>query len=171
MNAQSLCEIITRNELMKNMRRFQFLVTLSIMELVNYPDEDSDEYEEDYLFNNLLESMEIEVPFKKLYERYFETPVNTGDVLIYRSNSTEDYIIFDTYKEPYDQLDLIRLGVQTGNIKEEKIREIFRSLYDRCRTKIHYREGQVILGDLADPCSYPKRIQNNKMYKQLLKIY
>lgn len=152
---------------------YQFLMTLSITELVTYPDDDNDDVEEHILLNEILQEVEVHFPMKQIYERYLDDPVNTGDVLMYKSNvRATDYIIIDTYKEPYDQIDLVRFGAQVSGNKIIKTRERFRKLYDQCGVHIRYQEGQGILNEISNPRLYPREIIiDHYTYHQKLKIF
>jgi hypothetical protein len=61
--------------------KYHFFATLSITELINYPDDDNDYFEEHFLIREIVSILKIDFPLKQIYERYFNDSVNTGDVL------------------------------------------------------------------------------------------
>ncbi|WP_049828191.1 hypothetical protein [Paenibacillus polymyxa] len=153
--------------------KYHFFATLSITELINYPDDDNDYFEGHFLIREIVSILKIDFPIKQIYERYFNDSVNTGDVLLFHSKKdSSHFILIDTFKDPYDQLDLIRIGVQITSNDIDKIRVLFRQLYDKSSIFINYREGQGILNNLCAPTMYPKQISiNNYKYEQQLKVY
>ncbi|RGL29255.1 hypothetical protein DXC69_25190 [Paenibacillus polymyxa] len=67
---------------------------------------------------------------------------------------------------------MIRIGVQVTSNDIDKIRVLFRQLYDKSSIFINYHEGQGILNNLCAPTMYPKQISiNNYKYEQQLKVY
>ncbi|WP_090738671.1 hypothetical protein [Paenibacillus sp. Mc5Re-14] len=153
--------------------KYHFFATLSITELINYPDDDNDYFEGHFLIREIVSILRIDFPIKQIYERYFNDSVNTGDVLLFNSKKdSSHFILIDTFKDPYDQLDLIRIGVQITSNDIDKIRVLFRQLYDKSSIFINYHEGQGILNNLCAPTMYPKQISiNNYKYEQQLKVY
>ncbi|MFT9367353.1 hypothetical protein [Paenibacillus polymyxa] len=153
--------------------KYHFFATLSITELINYPDDDNDYFEGHFLIREIVSILKIDFPIKQIYERYFNDSVNTGDVLLFNSKKdSSHFILIDTFKDPYDQLDLIRIGVQITSNDIDKIRVLFRQLYDKSSIFINYHEGQGILNNLCAPTMYPKQISiNNYKYEQQLKVY
>jgi hypothetical protein len=162
----------TFKERLQNMG-YHFLLTLSLTELVTYPDDYNDYYEEHSLVRELIRVLKIDFPIKQIHERYFNDPVNTGDVLLFKSNEgSNNFIIIDTYKDPFDQLDLVSFGAQVNSNDIVETREIFRRIYDKCRVPISYREGQGVLNEKSTPSNYPMGISIHKYkYAQQLKIY
>lgn len=148
-------------------------MTIPITELVAYIDDDSDEYVEDPVFMELRKALDIDIPITTIYERYFDAPVHSGDVLMYASCSHDDhFVVLDTYRDPVDQLDLIRVGVGCSKENVVVVRQLVRQLYDRSETFIHYEEGQYILRKLIDGSAYPKSIDSyGKAFRQRLKTY
>ncbi|MDY8022005.1 hypothetical protein [Paenibacillus polymyxa] len=153
--------------------KYHFFATISITELVDYPDDDNDYYEEHFLIREIVSTLKIDFPIKQIYERYFDDSINTGDVLLFKSKKdSNNSILIDTFKDPYDQLDLVRFGVQITSNDIDKIRVLFRQLYDKSSILINYHEGQGILNEICTPARYPKQITiNNYKYEQQLKIY
>lgn len=154
---------------------YQFLITLSISELVYYPNDDEDLFVADAWFRKVVDLIDVDVNIEEIYERYYECPVDTGDILFFTSKSLNNaYILIDSFKEGTDQLDLVRLGVQV----EDKtlvltLKEILRKLYDKCRVPISYKEGQGVLYNISKFENYPKKIygSNGKVYLQRFKEF
>ncbi|OWA33480.1 hypothetical protein B9G55_22745 [Saccharibacillus sp. O16] len=153
---------------------YQFLITLSIGELIFYPDEFEDDHEADERVRQLAEQLEIAFPMTEIYDRHLEMKINTGDVLLYRGARRGGCLVIDTYREPYDQLNVVRFGGQIFDEDERlpNVKRLFRELYDGCETKIRYEEGQGVLHRMIDPSGYPCTIQmDHYLYEQRLKIF
>ncbi|OWR29850.1 hypothetical protein CDO73_12245 [Saccharibacillus sp. O23] len=153
---------------------YQFLITLSISELICYPDEDEDDHEADERVSRLAEQLGIEFPIAEIYDRYLDMPINTGDVLLFRGAREDGCLAIDTYREPYDQLDTVRFGgqISDGDERLSIVRGLFRELYDGCATKFLYQEGQSVLSRMIDPSAYPRAIRmEDYLYEQRLKIF
>ncbi|MFE0597964.1 hypothetical protein [Paenibacillus lactis] len=161
------------NEVKNRMQTYQFLMAIPITELVTYIDDDSDEYVEDPVFMDLRKALDIDIPVTTIYERYLDVPVHSGDVLMYASRSHGDhFVVLDTYRDPVDQLDLIRIGFGCTKEKVAVVRQLVRQLYDRSDTFIHYEEGQYFLQKLIDNTAYPKTIEYyGNVFRQRLKTY
>lgn len=50
---------------------YDFWMMASIMELVEYPDETSDDYIAHPTLQTIMDVLEIQVPIAEIYERYF----------------------------------------------------------------------------------------------------
>ncbi|MCM3783502.1 hypothetical protein M3231_10990 [Neobacillus mesonae] len=133
------------------MSNYQFLMTISISDLVEFEDDFIDACYEKESFKQLRESVDVSIPTVKMYEEYLEAPVDSGDVYLYASKEESlNYILLDLYRDPYDQLDLIRLGISTIEEKYKRVKELARRVYDQSGLNINYLEGQFILKEMKD---------------------
>lgn len=153
----------------------QFLIILSISELVYYPNEDEDIFIADPLLNQIINLIDVNIQIEKIYERYHESPRNTGDVLIFRSNSLNNaYILVDSFKEGTDQLDLVIFGVCVEDkVVVGQLKILMRKLFDKSQFQIIYKEGQSVLSSDYKSENYPKKIYgtNGKVFMQQFKVY
>lgn len=62
---------------------YDFWIMASIMELVEYPDETSDDYIAQPTLQTIMNVLEIQVPIAEIYERYFGQSIHTGHVLVF----------------------------------------------------------------------------------------
>ncbi|NGZ76936.1 hypothetical protein [Saccharibacillus alkalitolerans] len=153
---------------------YQFLITLSISELIFYPDEFEEYHEAQAAVRQLAEELGIDFPMTEIYDRYLKMRVNTGDVLLFRAGSGKNLIVIDTYREPYDQLNVVRFGAQIAGTDERlpSVRRLFRELHDGCEVQIRYEEGQGILHNMINPANYPLDIRMDPYrYEQQLKVF
>ncbi|GGF67511.1 hypothetical protein GCM10010912_10620 [Paenibacillus albidus] len=150
----------------------QFLIMAPLYELAYWPDEDAEEYLVHPNFQNIMDALNITIPFHDIYENALEQPVHTGHVLKYvHKDQPGTYIILDTYQDPIDQLGMVQFG-WCGTDNHNLIQQLSRKLYDECEHKAYYHEGQSVLYKLARPEQYPRTIRyGDKLFQQELKIY
>ncbi len=130
------------------MGKYQFLMTISISELIYYPDEYNDNYVIEPVFQELIRFLDINIPIHEIVEQYFNYSVDTGDILVFKSSkSQDDFLLIDTFKGATDQIDLIRVGVST---RENRVQAKYhvRKLYDKSDYGIHFAEGQSVLSQI-----------------------
>lgn len=148
-----------------------FSIMASISDLVFYPDEQRDEYIPHPNFQAVMDVLSIHVPIEAIYERYFDHPVNTGDVLVFgREEQPGSCIVLDTYRDPLDQLDMIRFGWRTKENIEE-VQRLSRLLYDECEYAVCYSEGQSVLLDVLREDKYPRKFHYVTLFEQRIKRY
>ncbi|MFK5708018.1 hypothetical protein ACI6BU_08525 [Lysinibacillus boronitolerans] len=76
---------------------YDFWIMASIMELVEYPDETSDDYIAHQTLQTIMNVLEIQVPIAEIYERYFGQSIHTGHVLVF-ANKQQPHVcvVLDT---------------------------------------------------------------------------
>ena len=146
----------------------------SIAELVEYPDETCDECIPHSNFQAIMDVLDIKVPIEDIHERFLEQPVNTGDVLVFANKDQQDRcIVLDTYRDPYDQLDMIQFGWRMSTKEGISIvKQLSRRLYDNCEYAVCYKEGQSVLYKVLQKERYPRKYSYMKMvHEQQMKKY
>ncbi|MBA6316899.1 hypothetical protein [Cellulophaga baltica] len=112
--------------------------------LVIYPDENKDEFIENPNFKAIRECLNIEIDIVDWYNRCIQIALGKKElqkIEIYYSSDEQSYILLDNYRDPYDQLDLIGIGVKTTSELGEKVRKLTRVLNDESPYNINYCEG------------------------------
>lgn len=151
--------------------KYEFNITASISELVWYPDEWSDEYKVHPNFQAVMDRLGITVPVRDIYERYFDSPVNSGHVLVFHEvEDSVSCIVLDTYRDPLDQLDLIHLGWRSHS-RDNEIRRLSRKFYDECEFAVRYQEGQSVLYEMLREDRYPRQFRYDTVFEQKMKRY
>ena len=103
-----------------------------------------------------------------------EYPDETCDECIPHPNfQQERCIVLDTYRDPYDQLDMIQFGWKMGTKEAISIvKQLSRRLYDNCEFAVCYKEGQSVLYKVLQEESYPREYSYKKtVYEQQIKKY
>ncbi|KOR89132.1 hypothetical protein [Paenibacillus solani] len=150
---------------------YEFSITASMSELVWFPDEWADEYQVHPNFKAVMDWLGISVPVSDIYERYFESPVNSGHILVFEQTSdSTSCIVLDTYRDPLDQMDVIRLGWRS-KYEDREIRRISRKFYDECEFAIRYQEGQSVLSEWLREELYPRKFHYQTLFEQRIKRY
>ncbi|BFH63368.1 hypothetical protein [Paenibacillus azoreducens] len=154
--------------------KYEFWIMASITELVDYPDEQRDEYVPHPNFQAIMDALGIPVPIKEIYEHYFDQPVHNGDVLVFANKQQPDTcIVLDTYRDPLDQLDMIQFGwrLSSDDSSVRQLRQLSRRLYDDCDDAVRYEEGQSVLYQVLKEERYPRKFYYNTVYEQQIKRY
>ncbi|MBX8943707.1 MULTISPECIES: hypothetical protein [Lysinibacillus] len=151
---------------------YDFWMMASIMELVEYPDETSDDYIAHPTLQTIMDVLEIQVPIAEIYERYFGQSIHTGHVLVF-ANKKQPHVcvVLDTYRDPLDQLDLIQFGWRVNTKDVHLVRQLTRKLFDNCEERIRYEEGQSILYQVLQEQHYPRKLYYETLYEQQLKKF
>lgn len=153
---------------------YEFWIMASITELVEYPDETCDECIPHPNFQAIMDVLDIKVPIKDIHERFLDQSIHTGDVLVFANqHQQERCIVLDTYRDPYDQLDMIQFGWKMGTKEAISIvKQLSRRLYDNCEFAVCYKEGQSVLYKVLQEESYPREYSYKKtVYEQQIKKY
>jgi hypothetical protein len=112
--------------------------------LISYPDDNNDEYFENPTFKDIREYLNIEIDVNSWYNRCLQIAFGKKElqkIELYYSKDELSYILLDNYRDPYDQLDLIGIGVKTTNELGVEIRKLTRKLNDESPYNIYYCEG------------------------------
>lgn len=151
--------------------KYEFNITASISELVWYPDELSDEYRVHPNFKAVMDRLGIAVPVEEIYERYFDSPVNSGHVLVFQEmEGPTSCIVLDTYRDPLDQLDMIQMGWRSQG-EDHELRRLSRKFYDECEFAVRYQEGQSVLSEKLREDRYPRTFRYHAVFEQRMKRY
>ena len=81
-------------------------------------------------FNRLLKVMNVKIDYNWLAKHYDSREHGQGDVHVFFTPETEDFIMLDLYFGWTDQSDMIVLGVRTDISKKDEIEEAMQSIYD-----------------------------------------
>lgn len=155
-----------------NEMTYDFWIMASILELVEYPDETNDDYIPHPTFQEIMDVLDIQVPIKEIYERFFDQSIHTGDVLVFTNKHLPHAcIVLDTYRDPLDQQDLIQFGWRVTAKDVSLIKQLSRELYDHCDFSIRYEEGQSILYQVLQKERYPRKYYYETVYEQQMKQY
>ena len=121
-----------------------------------------------------MDAIAIRAPIEEIYERYLNQAVHTGHVLVFSDkNEPGTCIVFDTYRDALDQLDMIRFGWRIrGKETIESVKQLSRQFYDECEdATVFYKEGQSVLYEVLKEENYPRKIYDKKVFKQQIKRY
>ncbi|WP_068984517.1 MULTISPECIES: hypothetical protein [Lysinibacillus] len=153
--------------------KYEFWIMASITELVDYPDEQSDDYTPQENFQEIMDALDICVPINEIYEHYFNQSVHTGHVLVFANKLQPDTcIVFDTYRNPTDQHAMIQFGWRVSAKKANlSIRQLSRRFYDECEDAVRYEEGQSVLYKVLQEERYPRKLYYEKVFEQQIKRY
>lgn len=88
-------------------------------------------------------------------------------------NALKFIVKYLTYRDPYDQLDMIQFGWKMGTKEAISIvKQLSRRLYDNCEFAVCYKEGQSVLYKVLQEESYPRKYSYKKtVYEQQMKKY
>lgn len=151
---------------------YDFWIMASIMELLDYPDEENDHYIPQPTLQAIMDVLNIQVPIKEIYERFFDQSIHTGHVLVFANKHLPHAcIVLDTYRDPLDQQDLIRFGWRVAAKDVCLVRQLSRKLFDNCDEGIRYEEGQSILYQVLQEQSYPHKYYYETVFEQKMKNY
>ena len=81
-------------------------------------------------------------------------------------------IAFDLYKEPLDQMDLIRISVRCNSQALDNVRKYARQFYDSASCQLCMEEANISAKviETLDRSSYPKLYQQSN-YRQRLRVF
>lgn len=89
----------------------------------------------------LCELMGTSIDFDQLYCLYESYKDNEGEILIFHSNSTNERFIFiDLFKDMYDQMNMVKLGVRIKEQEKDLIRGVLEKLYFKSTTRSDWQE-------------------------------
>jgi hypothetical protein len=118
-----------------------------------------------------MDRLGIAVPVEEIYERYFDSPVNTGHVLVFQeTKGPNSCIVLDTYRDPLDQLDMIQVGWRS-QVEDYELRRLSRKFYDECEFAVRYQEGQSVLSEKLREDRYPRTLRYHTVFEQRMKRY
>ena len=119
----------------------------------------------------VMDRLGIAVPVEEIYERYFDSPVNTGHVLVFQeTKGPNSCIVLDTYRDPLDQLDMIQVGWRS-QVEDYELRRLSRKFYDECEFAVRYQEGQSVLSEKLREDRYPRTLRYHTVFEQRMKRY
>ena len=150
---------------------YDFWMMASMTELVDYPDEANDDYVPHPNFQAIMDALGVPVPIEKIYERFFDQPIHSGHVLVFANKEQPGpCIVLDTYRDPLDQLDMIRFGWRSQG-RHRELQRLSRQLYEECEFSVRYEEGQSVLYRVLQEDRYPRKFYYNTVFEQRLKRY
>lgn len=142
------------------------LLQISISELL---DDSDGRVQPNARFATLLSCIGIAVDPVAIFDQYVDDVlIGGGDVLLFQSpDNPLNRIIFDLYRDPEDQLDLITIGIFCLSAIQEPVVRALTDFFLNCRKQIYLSLGSASsqLRDLADPSKYP-RIRMESGYRQ-----
>ncbi|MFJ7367957.1 hypothetical protein ACIQVU_00705 [Lysinibacillus sp. NPDC098008] len=152
---------------------YDFWIMASVTELIDYPDDGSDDYTPQSTFQALMDILAIHVPIEEIVHRFFQQSIHTGDVLVFINQHQPDTcIVLDTYRHPLDQQDTIQFGWRVNTkLDLYRIRQLTRQLYDNCEFAVRYEEGLSVLYKVLQQERYPYKYYYQTVYEQQLKQY
>lgn len=108
----------------------------------------------------ILRQLGLDIDLVKICNRYIdETLLGEGDVLIFKSAANPgSTVIFDLFRDPCDQLDLIIVGILCPEDNQASICKLLINFFIECRAQVYFSisVGNAKLRELADPSSYPR---------------
>jgi hypothetical protein len=89
----------------------------------------------------LCDSMGIILDTDILYKEYEAAKYKEGDIYIFYLNNNKDiFIYFDLYKDQYDQMAMIVLGVRIKTVNKSIVKPILEKLYFKSTTRSDFQE-------------------------------
>ncbi len=123
---------------------------------------------------SFLEACGLTIDLVALSKKYIdETFVGAGDVFISRSDSQPgNAIVFDMFRFPEDQLDLITIGFKSSPESQAFAAKELLKFFVGCRTQVSFSMDSysILLRDLMDSFSYPKLKKLNNYVQNLVEI-
>ena len=83
----------------------------------------------------IMEILGLTIDINEINSIYNNTPCNKGDILVY-GNHAKNCIVFDLYKDPTDQLDVINFGVVCKKSISDKVRELVEAMLNETDKKV-----------------------------------
>jgi len=120
-------------------------LTLPSSTLVTFPDiKNRKEYCENDNFRRIREYLDIQINIKNWYNRCVQISFgkkHLQKIELYYAKDERSYILLDNYRDPYDQLGLVSIGVKTTAELGNEIRKLTRNLNDESAFNVNYIEG------------------------------
>lgn len=153
------------------LRANEILIQVSVWDLVQHVNEcclpNSKMFE-------ILRQIGVDIDLVQICNRYIdETSPGEGDVLIFGSSANQNSkVIFDLFRDPYDQLDLIVVGILCSDDDHASICKSLMNFFIECQTQVYFSisVGNATLRELAEPSNYPRlRPETGYMQKAVIK--
>ena len=89
----------------------------------------------------LSDYLNIKLDTDFLYNEYELTNYKKGDIYIFYPSDRKDiFIYFDLFKDEYDQMAMILLGVRLKTVNKKNIKDILKKLYFKSTTRTDFQE-------------------------------
>lgn len=151
--------------------KYEFRMVGSIVDLVEYPDAGEEVCQPSTDFQAVMDALKIKVPIGRINARFFDSPLHSGDVLVYGAKDTKACIVLDTYRDPLDQMDMIRFGWRCSDKDKPLLQRLSRQLYDNLEYGVHYEEGHSPISAMLREDQFPKKYYYVTVFEQQVKYY
>lgn len=122
----------------------ELLFCISFSDLIYYPDKNEDIFFEINEFKCIRDFLQIKInifDWINQCHRILEGNKKLQCIKLFYSKNKESYILLDNYFDPFDQLDLITIGIKTINKNSSTLKILGRKFFDICEYNISYQEG------------------------------
>ncbi len=87
------------------------------------------------ILSDIIENLGLTINVEELESMYYDIPCDNGDIFVF-GNHVNNCLVFDLYRDPYDQLDVIAFGVICCRNKGDKIRELVDAIRKETDSKV-----------------------------------
>ena len=87
------------------------------------------------ILSDIMKCLSLNININELESIYYDIPCNSGDVFVF-GNHSNNCIVFDFFRDPYDQLDVIGFGVVCRMDIFNKIRELLEAMRKETDSKV-----------------------------------
>ena len=94
------------------------------------------------LLSEIMELLNITVDIKEIEKTFIDTPYGQGDIWVFGDHA-KNCIVFDLYREPTDQLDIIDFGVICSNKMYNRMYELIYAMYKEINKKVKFRAYDI----------------------------
>lgn len=89
----------------------------------------------------ISKALDIQIDMNNLFEIYDNEKIGTGDIwFAFSQNSKEVFLFFDLFKDPIDQMAMIRFGIRILQKDYVKMKELLMELYLKSRPRSAFQE-------------------------------
>lgn len=149
-----------------------FVLCVSMSDLVVYADDDGDEVSVHSELRAVLDLLALDVDLVRHYHDYMRGgPRGDGDVHVYRASAGSASLFgLDLYRAVTDSQDLVSLIVQCARPDAPAVFRALASLFDSasCQIKFERAHHADTLLALTDPGRYPSQMPDSPYRQQLV---
>jgi hypothetical protein len=87
--------------------------------------------------SEIMNVLDVKIDIKQIENIYVHTPCNQGDILVFGDHAN-NCIVFDLYKDPTDQLDIIYFGVVCNEKMYNTMYELIYGMYKEIDKKVKF---------------------------------
>lgn len=149
-----------------------FVLCLSMSDLVVYPDENSDDFAVRPELDAVLGLLALEIDIAPHYQDYMRAvPRGDGDVHVYRAHAGSPVLFgLDLYRAVSDSQDLVSLFVRCERQAAPAVFSALASLFEdaSCQVTFERSHHSGRLHGLTDPGRYPRQMPDSPYLQQLV---